>query len=176
MRRVLISVGIIAIAAVSRLFPHVPNVTPIAAMALAGGVYLEKKFAFVLPVAALFLSDIVLGFHPTMPFVYGSFLMTVLIGMWLRTHKKILTLVVGSVMSSIVFFIVTNFGVWFTGGGWNYPKTLEGLLECYSLALPFFRNSLVGDLTYTAIIFGLFEVAELILQRFEQSRERTVIH
>lgn len=174
MRRVLIGIGIITLAALSRLFPHIPNVTPITAMALAGGVYLEKKYAFIFSIAALFVSDLFLGFHATIPFVYGCFLVTTLIGIWLRSHKKPLLIAGGALASSTLFFIVTNFGVWITGGGWNYPLTLAGLLECYTLALPFFRNSLLGDLLSTGILFVLFEVTELVLQRLEKPRAQKV--
>ena len=71
-------------------------------------------------------------------------------------------------LSSILFFIVTNFGVWLTGGGWFYPKTWQGLIECYTLAIPFFRNTVAGDLVYTAVLFGLFEFAEYTLRSVEK--------
>ncbi|MBP8975966.1 MAG: hypothetical protein KBG83_04540, partial [Bacteroidetes bacterium] len=86
MRRVIVGLFIIVIAAFSRLLPHPPNVTPLVAMALAGGVYFNKKYAFILPILALVVSDIFLGFHATVPFVYGSFLMIVLLGVWLKSH------------------------------------------------------------------------------------------
>lgn len=168
MRRFVVGSTIIFIAALSRLLPHPPNVTAIAAIALAGGVYLEKKYAFLIPLVALVVSDLFLGFHATVPFVYGSFLLTVLIGLWLRSHKKALFIAAGSVVSSVLFFIVTNFGVWLTGGGWYYPKNVSGLIECYTFALPFFRNSLIGDLIFTAVIFGLFEFAEIALRALEK--------
>jgi hypothetical protein len=144
MRNIFIGSILILAAALSRLLPHPDNFTPLTAMALAGGVYLDKRFSIVLPLAALFISDLFIGFHNTILFVYGSFV-----------------LIIGTALfSSILFFIVTNFGVWLTGGGWFYPKTWQGLIECYTLAIPFFRNMVAGDFIYTVVLFGLFEFSE----------------
>ena len=160
MRKLILGASLIVVVAVSRFLPHPPNVVPLTAMALAGGVYLEKRFALLIPLLALFLSDVFLGFHATMPFVYGCFIATGLIGLWLQAHKKPFIILGGAIVSSVLFFAVTNFGVWLTGGGWNYPRTMNGLFECYVLAIPFFRNSLIGDIMYTAVLFGLFEIIE----------------
>ena len=122
MRKLILGASLIFIAALSRLLPHPPNVAPIAAMALAGGVYFERRFALLIPLAALFVSDCIIGFHATIPFVYGSFLATGLIGIWLHSHKKPALIAGGTLLSSIIFFIVTNFGVWLTGGGWYIQK------------------------------------------------------
>ncbi len=157
MRKLILGASLIFIAALSRLLPHPPNVVPITAMALAGGVYFERRYALIIPMIALFVSDCIIGFHATVPFVYGCFLITGLIGMWLSNHKRIGYIAGGTILSSIIFFVITNFGVWRTGGGWFYPKTWQGLIECYTLAIPFFRNSIAGDLVYTGILFGLFE-------------------
>jgi hypothetical protein len=81
-------------------------------------------------------------------------------GLWLKSNKKPLLIISAALLSSILFFIITNLGVWITGGGWFYPKTLQGLIECYALAIPFFRNTLAGDLIYTTMLFGLFEFVE----------------
>ena len=133
---------IIAFAVILRILPHPPNVAPITAMALFGGVYINKKYALIVPLIALFLSDLVLGFHDTMIFVYGSFLLTGLIGIWLKKHKSILN-------------IVTNFGVWLVSK--MYSHTIHGLLESYALAIPFYRNTLIGDFIYTGIFFIAYE-------------------
>ena len=160
MKNILVGGILILAAAFARLIPHPANVTPLAAMALAGGVYLDRRFALLIPVAALFLSDLVLGFHPTMLFVYGSFLATGLIGYRLRKHRSMGFITAGAVASSVLFFLVTNFGVWLTGGGWHYAPTWNGLVTCYIAALPFFRNSLIGDLFSTGLLFGLFTLSE----------------
>jgi len=171
MRRLMIAVVLILVAAFSRLIPHPPNFTPLAAMALAGGVYLDRRFALLVPLMALFLTDAILGFHNLMAFVYGSFLAIGLLGFWLRSHKKPVIVFGSALASSVLFFIVTNFGVWAMDGATLYPKTLAGLIECYTLAIPFFRNTVFGDLAYTAIMFGLFEFA----QRFIVVTETTVV-
>jgi hypothetical protein len=168
MRNILIGTFFILAAALSRILPHPANVTPIAAMALTGGVYFNKRIALVVPLATLILSDLFIGFHNTILFVYGSFLLVGFIGLWLKSHKKPLPIFGAALLSSILFFVITNFGVWLTGGGWFYPKTWQGLIECYTLALPFFRNTLIGDLVYTAVLFGLFELSLYTARLFEK--------
>jgi hypothetical protein len=172
MRKVLIGSVIILAAALSRLLPHPVNFTPIAAMALAGGVYLDKRSAMIIPLAALFLSDLIIGFHNTIFFVYGSFVLIGLMGLWLKSHKKPFPVLGTAALSSTIFFVITNFGVWLTGGGWFYPKTWQGLVECFTLAIPFFRNTLAGDLVYTVVLFGVFEIVEYVLQMHEKKAIR----
>ena len=150
-KKQLIIVAIILIAAIIRLFPHLPNVTPITAMALFSGVYFsEKKFAFIIPLMAMFLSDLFLGFSGITLFVYLAFILVSYIGI---QSKKVSIKTI--LISSISFFIITNFGVWLL----EYPKTFTGLLECYTLAIPFFRNSLIGDFVFSGIMYYAFEFA-----------------
>ena len=146
-------------AAASRLMPHLPNATPIAAIALFGGAFFaDKRLAFLVPLAALFLSDLVLGLHGQMPGVYASFAMTVCLGFWLRGQRWVLPIAAATLTSSVLFYLVTNFNVWATGG--LYPKTLEGLGACYVAAIPFFRYTVFGDAFYAALLFGGFALAE----------------
>src|SRR5258706_1851062 len=152
---------IIIFAVVLRLLPHPPNVAPIAAMALFGGAYLNKRYAIIVPLVAMFISDIFLGLHDTMIFVYGSFFLIGLIGLWLRTHKRFKFVIAASLFSSILFFIVTNFGVWMMGS--IYPQTFVGLISCYTLAIPFFRNTVIGDLFYVGVFFGGYELVIRLL-------------
>lgn len=159
---------IIVIAAVLRLLPHPANVVPIAAMALFGGVYLDKKYALILPLAAMFVSDIFLGFHQSMPYVYGSFVLTGFIGMWLRKHKSFKSILGATLLSSVFFFLITNFGFWLAYD--LYPKTLAGQMEAYVMALPFFRNTLLGDLFYTGMFFGVYEVVLQIINSKSEIR------
>ena len=147
---------IILFAVILRIIPHAPNFAPIAAMALFGGAYLDKKYALIVPLLAMFISDIFLGFHSTMPFVYGSFLLTGLIGMWLKRHLTIANIFLSTLLSSIFFFVITNFGVWLVGG--IYEKTFEGLKQAYIYAIPFFRNTVAGDLFYTGLFFGSYQL------------------
>jgi hypothetical protein len=157
MIRRIVVVSLILLAALSRLVPHMPNVSPITALALFGGVYLDKKYAFLIPIGALLISDFLLGFYPGIEWVYGSFLATGLIGLWLRGHRGALQTVGATLAGSLLFFVVTNFGVWTLIPG-MYPHTLEGLGACYTAAIPFFRNTLIGDLAYVGSMFGLFEL------------------
>ncbi len=164
MKKLINPILFIAIAVVLRLIPHIPNVAPIAAMALFGGVYLNKKYALIVPLIAMFISDIFLGFHAAMPMVYGSFFITGLIGLWLRNHKSIATVAGASLLSSTIFFLLTNFNFWYAIP--LYPKTFSGMMEAYIMALPFFRNTILGDLFYTGVMFGSYE---LVLKYTKQS-------
>jgi len=152
-----VTITLILVAALSRLLPHPPNVTPVAAMALLGGAYFGRRLAFLIPLAALFLSDLVLGFHSTMLFVYAGFVLTTVLGTQLREDRAPGRVLGFALASSVAFFLITNFGVWVTGG--LYTRDFAGLSACYTAALPFFRNSLAGDLFFTAVLFGLEHVA-----------------
>ena len=146
-------------AAVMRLLPHLPNVTPITAMALFGGAYFsDKRLAFLAPLAALLLSDLILGLHDQMPVVYASFALIVCIGFWLQARRRWLPIAGAALAGSVLFFVTTNFGVWLFGS--LYPKNSEGLVACYVAAIPFFGNTLLGDGLYTALLFGGFALAE----------------
>src|SRR5215831_20776184 len=130
-------------AAASRLLPHPPNLTPIAAMALFGGAYFaDKRLAFLVPLAALLLSDIVMGLYNQIPVVYGSFALIVCLGFWLQKRRTWLRVASATLVSSVLFFITTNFAVWAFGS--LYPKTMKGLLACYVAAIPFFRHTLLA--------------------------------
>lgn len=153
-----------------RLLPHLPNFTPIAAIALFGGVYLNKKYALALPLIAMVISDSFIGFHNMMLYVYGSFLLTGVIGLWLRKHKNAGTVLGATVLSSVLFFLITNFGVWATTG--MYSRDFLGLLDCYVMGLPFFRNTLLGNVVYTGVFFGSFELVMMFVKRRIMSFEK----
>ncbi|PIY71128.1 hypothetical protein COY88_01915, partial [Candidatus Roizmanbacteria bacterium CG_4_10_14_0_8_um_filter_35_28] len=141
---------IILLAVVARLIPHPPNFAPIAGLALFSGSHFKKKTALLIPLAAMFVSDLFLGLHLVIPFVYLSFILTTFIGSKLKS-LKFSNLLLASLGSSVLFFLITNFGVWLMFS--MYPKTLEGLVQCYTMAVPFFRNTLLGDLFYTFSFF-----------------------
>jgi hypothetical protein len=165
--RALVLIAMILAAAASRLAPHPWNLTSITAMALFGGAYFkDRRLAFAVPLAALFLSDLVLGFYPGMALVYLSFALVAAIGVWLSAHRQPAMMAAATLASSILFFVLTNFGVW--AFGHLYPHTLSGLETCYMAAIPFFRNSLEGDLLYSLILFGGFALLE---RRFSGLRE-----
>ena len=151
-------ITLIVAAAASRLLPHPPNVTPIAALALFGGAqFRDKRLAFIIPLAALLLSDFVLGLHGQMLAVYAGFALVVCIGFVLRGKVRALPVAVAALAGSCVFFLVSNFGVW--AEGVLYPRTLAGLGACYVAGIPFFRNALLGDAFYTALLFGIAALA-----------------
>ena len=152
----------ILVAATMRLLPHPPNFSPIAAMALFSGAYLDRRaLGFIAPLGALFLSDIFLGFYSQMWIVYGSVALIVCLGWLLAHHRSAARIGMSAVAGSVLFYLVTNFGVWAFSE--LYPKTLAGLAACYVAAIPFFQNSLAGDLFFTIVLFGGFAVAERLI-------------
>ena len=157
--RLLAILSAILVAAVLRLVPHPPNFTPIGAMALFGGAYFGRRaLAFAAPLGALLISDAVIGFHSGMPFVYASVAVIVLVGWAIRANMTPFRIATAAVIGSVMFFTVTNFGVWLSSG--MYPQTLSGLAACYVAAIPFFQNTLAGDLVFTALLFSGFALAE----------------
>lgn len=141
-------VSLIFFAILSRFLPHPPNFTPIAAIALLSTKgFANRWIAFLIPIVSLFISDLFLGLHTAIPFVYGSFILIALLG---RYVKKINILTV--LLSSSIFFLVTNLGVWLL----HYPLSVEGIFQCYILALPFFLNTVIGDLVYGALLIYPF--------------------
>jgi hypothetical protein len=155
--RFLLILAFLAIGSVARLLPHPSNVAPIAAMALLGGAMLTTPWAFFLPLGAMFISDLVIGFDllPITLAVYGSFMVTVWLGRWLRSDRTLGRLVIASLTSSLLFYLVTNAAVWWFSG--MYAHTGQGLELSYVYALPFFRNTVLGDLTYTIVLLGAAE-------------------
>mgnify|MGYP001559821266 FL=1 len=169
----IIALSFILLGVVFRIIPHIPNFTPIAAMALFGGVYFSKKTAFVLPVSAMFISDIFLGFYDLkiMAAVYLSFIFCVVLGFWLKKNKKWHTILGSSLLTAFIFFFITNFAV-FAFTPW-YAKTFSGFLQCYLMALPFFKNSLMGDIFYTAVFFGAYELSWVLIDKKFKVRQKT---
>src|SRR5689334_11999747 len=162
--RLLALLGAIVVAAALRLLPHPPNFTPIGAMALFSGAYLGRRpLAFVAPLGALLLSDLVLGFYHGQATVYFSVALIVMIGMAALARRSVVRIGAAAIASSVLFFIITNFGMWLFSG--FYPRTLTGLEACYVAAIPFFQNTIAGDLFYAALLFGGFKVLELLMPR-----------
>ena len=160
--------SVIAAGALFRFIPHWPNFTPIAAMAMFGGAYLGRKhLAFIIPFAAMFLSDLVLGFHKDMWAVYLAFAITVSIGVMIRSKIRVLPLIGASLASSVIFFLLTNFAAWLSNP--LYPGTFAGLTGSYIAGLAFFNdggygisffmNEIAGTLFYNGIFFGAFALA-----------------
>jgi len=145
---------------VLRLLPHPANFAPIMALALFSGLYLPHRLNVIIPVVAMLISDIFLGFYslPIMFSVYASFILATLLGTWLKQHKNITNTVFATIAGSALFFLITNFSVW--AFGTMYTHNFAGLIQSYYMALPFFRNSLIADMFYVTMFVG---VAELIL-------------
>jgi hypothetical protein len=164
MTRLIALLSAIAAAAALRLVPHPPNFSPIDAMALFSGAYLGRRWMpFVAPLAALLLSDLILGFYPGMLFQYAAVALVALLGMAALSRVTIGRLVVTALASSLLFFLVSNLGVWVAGG--MYPHTLAGLGACYVAAIPFLQNTVAGDLFYVTLLFGGFALAEHLVPR-----------
>jgi len=147
------------IGVLSRLVPHPANVTAVGALAVFSGSRYSKTKALVITVFTMFVSDAVLGFHTVMWATYGSFALSVLLANRYVKKQSMIRIAGVTLTSAVLFYLVTNFAVWFVPGS-MYPKTLTGLVESYIMALPFFRNSLIGDSAYTAIFFGSYALVK----------------
>ena len=170
MTRLTVLLSAIIAAAALRLVPHPPNFSPIDAMALFSGAYLGRRWiAFVAPLAALVLSDLVLGFYAGMATVYATVALVVVIGWWLSSRRTPLRIGAAAIASSVTFFAITNFAMWLFSG--FYPVTYAGLVACYTAAIPFFQNTVAGDLFYAVLLFGGFRLAELMLPRLRAGPE-----
>ena len=143
----------VLVASFLRLLPHPPNMTPIMAIALFGGRYFAStKQAFLVPLCILLLTDWIIGFHQLTVIVYVSILISTFIGLFLRRKPGLLNTTWGVFFASLQFYIVTNFAVWLV----FYPQTTSGFITCYINAIPYFKNSLIGNYFYTGLLFGTF--------------------
>jgi hypothetical protein len=162
-------IGMILAAAVLRLVPHPSNFTPIGALALfAGAQFDDKRRAFLVPLAAMLLSDSIIGFHNQMPVIYAAFTAIVAIGFLLKRKTTALRVTAASVLAATFFFIVSNLSVWAFDG--LYPLTLQGLITCYVAAIPFFQNWLAGTVLYAAVLFGGLALIERRVPLFAPAR------
>jgi hypothetical protein len=175
--------AIVFLAAMSRLLPHPPNFAPIGGMALFGAAYYSRRYwAFIIPILSMWISDLVLNnvvysqyfdgfvwFYGGSAFTYGAFVLIVLLGLLTLKKISIPTLAISAVSASVIFFIVSNFGVWLSTN--LYPRTFDGLISCYIAGIPFFKNTIAGDIVYTAILFGVFEFS---LKRFPKLQKTVV--
>lgn len=159
-----IILGLIIVASIiMRLVPHPANFIPLGALALFSGTYIRSKWGIIIPVIVMVGTDLIIGLHNLILFTWGSFLLIAMIGWWVRKKKNIWRIVGGTLAGSILFFVVTNFAVWaFTP---LYSKTVAGLVQCFYMAIPFFRNTMAGDLFYVGIFFGLYELVALVLKK-----------
>lgn len=154
--QLIVAIGLIIVGAAFRLVPHLPNITPIGAIALFGGAVLGWRVAVWLPLVAMIASDLFIGFYPGIAFTWAGFLLVALYGMLFKNARLTSRVTFGAIGGSLVFFVASNFGVWVASG--MYAHTYAGLVECYAMALPFFRMSLMGDIFYSFVIFGIYAV------------------
>ena len=169
--RHLILAWLLILAAFSRLIPHPPNFTALGAMALFGGAYVSSRtLAIILPLAALWISDLILNnlvytefyqgfvlFSSGHVWVYISFIVIVIVGKSTMKNVTMKSVGLSGISASVIFFLLSNFGVWI--GGMMYPLSLSGLISCYIAGLPFFGWTLVGNAFYCTMLFGSFEFA-----------------
>lgn len=168
-------IGLIFLGVMSRVIPHAPNFTPVGATALFAGALLKPKWiSFAIPMMVLWLSDLFLNnvvyknqFPPIYSgwswmgdlFVYIGFVTIVLIGNWIIRKIRFRQLFIASLLASVSFYLITNFGVWYHSTVW--PQNLNGLLACYAFALPFFMNTIAADLLFTGILFGIYSYYQI---------------
>jgi hypothetical protein len=152
---IIIALGLVLLAMLGRFvsLEGLGNFTPVGAVALFAGCYLkDRKLALLVPASAMIFSDALIGFHALVPVVYACFALTVWMGMRLRSQVSSVRVLSYALLSALNFFVVTNLAVWiFTG---MYPLNGAGLAQCFALALPFFRNDLLGTLIYSGLLFG----------------------
>ena len=147
-------VAVVLVLAVFRFVPHPPNVTPIAAMALfSGAAFTNRSLAYFIPLAAMIISDLVIGFHSTVWYVYAGVALTVFVGSMIN-QIKVVRVGIAAIVASIIFFLITNFGAWLHHD--MYSQNLSGLLQAYVAGLPFLRNSLIANLIFSYLVFYCF--------------------
>lgn len=166
---------LILFASFSRIIPHMPNFTPLGAMALFGGAYLKNKYhALVIPIASLWLSDLVLNnfifsfysdftwFYPGFLWQYTSFILITIIGYFFLKKVNFKNVFITSISSSLLFFVITNFGVWLSGS--IYSLDFQGLITCYVMAIPFYKGTVLGFICYSSLLFGILEFSKYKFQ------------
>ena len=170
--RVALCVALVVFSTIMRILPHPWNLTPVGAVSLfSGACFDRKRWAFAAPLTAMFVSDTLLqlmtghGYHSLMPVIYATFALIVVVGMILRERRDSpLAVTAGAVTSATIFYLVTNFAMWMIST--LYAKTLSGLAACYIAGIPYYGTMLLGDLVYSALLFGTFVWAERRLPQF----------
>jgi len=155
-----ISIGVISVLLFTRLIPHPPNFTSLIALSF----YIPALFGIkyiIIVLFAFFLSDLIIGFHQVLLFTWGS---VVIIGLISKYFKnKIFKRALGVFFAAVIFFIISNFGVWLNG---SYGYTLEGLIQCYTLALPFFKYSIISTILCSIIIEFSIKILKNTLKEY----------
>lgn len=152
-----IAAALVAAGVALRLLPHLANFAPVGAIALFGGATLSPGLAIALPLAVMVVSDLLIGLHGTVLFTWSGFVLVGLFGLLLRHKSNWVRVPLGAVGSALIFYIVSNFGVWVEGK--LYAHTLQGLIDCFAAGLPFLKTSFLADITYSTVLFGAFALA-----------------
>jgi len=167
---IIVFITLLVLVLLSRWVSHLWNFTLVGgAFLFAGSYFKDKKISVALMLLALLVSDLVIGFHDQMPSVYFSYLVIVALGFLLTNSSSRLKIIGVSFLGSLLFYFITNFAVWFQGV--LYPKTLAGLLDCYVMALPFYRNQLISDILSS---FAFFEVARKVTRHLTRHLTKQV--
>ena len=145
---IIISFGIL-----SRIIVHTANFTPVLSMAFLSGMYLKGRQAVLVPLTLMIISDLIIGPYHGIFFVWGSIVLISIFGSWLKEKKTFISVLGGSIISAMFFFIVTNFGAWL----FFYQHTVDGLHQCYILAIPFFRSTFASTLAYSLVFYAGYE-------------------
>lgn len=163
--------GMLILTSLSRLLPHPWNFSPLGAMAIFGGATIGHRFLNVLiPLFLVWFSDLMVnnilyksyfndfvwiydGFY----WQYGSYLIISFLAYYAIKSLKFYRIILYSIFSSLLFYLISNFGVWASGG--LYSPDFQGLISCYVAGLPFFKGNLLGDLVYTSVLFGVYYLA-----------------
>ena len=164
--------SLIIVASILRLIPHPPNMTPIVGMSVLSVSYFNHRLMqFGFPLFIMLITDAIIGFHPLMPNVYVAIILSGLSGYILKKRPSFVNMIGASFVSSILFFVITNMGVWFTGT--MYAKTFSGLTTCFIAALPFFHNTVIATLS---VIMTVFFFERLIIKLFIKTEKSPFTH
>lgn len=165
---------IILLAAFTRIMPHPPNFSPMAAIGLFGAAHFAKKWqAFFIPLIGIWVSDLVINnyvysssssnfvwFYSGFYWQYMSYILIIFAGLFIFNRGISLTKTFGGMISSSgIFFLVSNFGVW--TGGTMYPKNFGGLITCYAAGVPFIHNTIISDVLFTTVLFGTYYLLQV---------------
>lgn len=166
----LILAGLLVVVAVStRLIPHLPNFSPILAIALFSGLFItDKRLAVIIPLAAMLISDVIIGFHSTMLAVYLCFFIMVFAGIKLSQKESLRNNLLATIGGSVFFFLVTNFYFWIFSG--MYPLTFAGLFDCYTMAIPFYRNAALGDIIYFVALYSIYKLGLISIRNYSTAK------
>ena len=167
-KQILLGLMIVAVLSLSRLIPHPPNFTPILGMAVFSGAIISKRYiAYLVPLAAMLLSDLYLGFHASMPIIYFSIAVCVLIGTIIESRVSILNSFLSISLGVLLFFLITNFMVWYGSG--MYELSISGLMTCYLMGLPFLQNTFISSILYG---MGAFLIYDILNKRIVFTKNR----